>query len=176
MQQTNRQLHIGGEGRFPGWENFNIQPGDAVDHVGDALDLSRFEDNTFKIVYASHVLEHFDHASEADIVLGEWFRVLAPGGKVCIGVPDLDVLIPRFLDKSVRYVDRYFTMIMMYGGQSNAYDYHKIGWNMDFLSHYLTKTGFVAIQRVGSFGFFEDTTIMTVDGAHISLNVVAEKP
>ena len=176
MKEEYRLLHVGGEGRYQGWENFNIVPGDAVDHVGDTLDLSRFEDKTFKIVYASHVLEHFDHVREVDIVLGEWFRVLAPGGKLCIGVPDLDVLFPLLLRPDFRYRDRYAIMQIIYGGHSNPYDYHKIGWNIDMLSHYLTQTGFAKISRVASFGIFNDTTNMTFEGLNISLNVVAEKP
>ena len=176
MEQTKRQLHIGGEARYAGWENYNIQPGDAVDHVGNTLDLSRFEDNTFKTVYASHVLEHFDHVTEVDTVLSEWFRVLVPGGKVCIGVPDLDVLFPSLLNRSLRYRDRYFTMQMIFGGQSNKYDYHKIGWNFDTLSHYLNKTGFIDVVRVEFFGFFSDTTMLNVGGHNISLNVSAVKP
>ena len=176
MEHTERRLHIGGEARYPGWENFNIQPGLTVDHVGDSLDLSRFEDNTFVAVYASHVLEHFDHATEANTVLSEWFRVLTAGGKVYIGVPDLDALFPMLLDKSFRYRDRYFIMQMIYGGQSHPFDYHKIGWSLEFITHYLTNIGFVNINRVPSFGLFSDTSTLEVLGVQISLNVIADKP
>jgi len=50
-----RKLHIGGRDVRKGWEIFNISQGDNVDHCGNANDLSRFEDNTFKTIYASHI-------------------------------------------------------------------------------------------------------------------------
>ena len=59
-----RKLHIGGKEKKEGWEIFNIFPDKDVDHVGNANDLSRFEDNSFSNIYASHILEHFDYNKE----------------------------------------------------------------------------------------------------------------
>jgi len=55
-----RRLHIGGKIRSEGWEVLNANPASYVDHVGNAVDLSRFPDNTFTDIYASHVVEHLD--------------------------------------------------------------------------------------------------------------------
>lgn len=67
-----RRLHIGGKTSSDGWEVLNVMPGTHVDHVCDAKDLSRFEDNTFIEIYASHVLEHFDYVKELISTLKEW--------------------------------------------------------------------------------------------------------
>jgi predicted SAM-dependent methyltransferase len=59
-----RKLHIGGKIKSAGWEVLNVIPGPHVDHVMNANNLSKFADNTFSEIYASHVLEHFDYKGE----------------------------------------------------------------------------------------------------------------
>jgi len=172
-----RRLHIGGGVRVPGWEVLDVRPGPHVDHVGDAADLSRFADNTFAVVYASHVLEHFDYQEELLLVLKEWRRVLVPGGRLLVSVPDLDVcarllLMKERLDASQRFQ----VMRMLFGGHTHAYDYHLVGLNEEFLKGYLEGVGFVQVRRVEGFGLFDDTSSLAVDGIRISLNMEAVKP
>ena len=73
-----RKLHIGGKVTSPDWEIYNILDLEGVDHQGNAKDLSRFENDTFESLYASHVLEHFDYQEELEETLAEWKRVLLP--------------------------------------------------------------------------------------------------
>ncbi|MBK8285344.1 MAG: methyltransferase domain-containing protein [Ahniella sp.] len=94
-----RRLHIGGVERGEGWENFNAVPSAAVDHLGNGRDLGRFSDESFDLIYASHVLEHFDWRHELPPVLKEWRRVLKPGGELHVSVPDLAILCRLFLDR-----------------------------------------------------------------------------
>jgi predicted SAM-dependent methyltransferase len=171
-----RRLHIGGKQSNPDWEILNAVAGPAVDHLGNAKDLSRFEDNIFLELYASHVLEHFDYANELSVVLKEWFRVLKPGGRVFISVPDLDVLAQLILKRDELDINqRFHVMRMMFGGQIDEYDYHKVGLNLDFLGSLLHKTGFTGIQKVDEFGIFNDTSSYKHYGMLISLNVLAYK-
>jgi predicted SAM-dependent methyltransferase len=174
---VSRKLQIGGTQHCPGWEILNVIPGPYVDHVCNARDLSRFADNTFAEIYASHVLEHFDYQSEIDSVLREWLRALAPGGKLYISVPDLDVLAWLFIQKD-RFtpVDRFFVMRMIFGGHMDKSDYHFVGLNHEFLACYLHDAGYINIQRVDTFGFFSDTSCASFMGVPISLNMKAEKP
>src|SRR4051812_82718 len=86
------RLHIGGRIAKEGWKILNILPGPSVDYVGDCRDLSQFGENSVAEMYLSHVLEHLDYQKEVEATLLEFRRVLAPGGRVMIGVPDLDVL------------------------------------------------------------------------------------
>jgi predicted SAM-dependent methyltransferase len=172
-----RKLHIGGQVKAQGWEVFNAVPGPAVDHMGDARDLSRFEDNIFEEIYASHVLEHFDYINALDAVLKEWFRVLIPGGRLYVSVPDLDILTELFTSKDkLTMNERFFVMRMMFGGHIDQYDYHLVGLNQEFLVYYLVQAGFINLRKVGGFGLFSDTSNMIYKDVRISLNIIAEKP
>lgn len=172
-----RKLHIGGKVHAEGWEVLNALPGPCVDHVCNANDLSRFPDATFEEIYASHVVEHFDYMGELTATLAEWNRVLVPGGKLYVSVPDLDILAALLLEKE-KYADeeRFFIMRMMFGGHVDEYDYHAVGLNEVFLAAFLEMAGFVNLHRVDGFGLFSDTSTMLFKDVAISLNVIAEKP
>jgi len=176
-QSMSRRLHIGGVAAAPGWEVLNANAAPCVDHVGNANDLSRFADGTFSDLYASHVLEHFDHAGEVQAVLVEWLRVLAPGGRLHVSVPDLDVLADLFLLKDRLSIDeRFKVMVMMFGAHADRYDYHQVGLNEEILALLLTGAGFIGVERVADLGFFEDTSRAKFHGMPISLNMRATRP
>jgi SAM-dependent methyltransferase len=61
-----------------GFEGIDIQPRKGVRHVGDVRRLP-FPRNTFKVVYASHIIEHLPWY-ETEEILKEWARVLVKGG------------------------------------------------------------------------------------------------
>jgi predicted SAM-dependent methyltransferase len=173
---VSRRLHIGGHARTPGWEVLDANPGPSVDHVGNAADLSRFGENSFEQIYASHVLEHFAYLRRLVPALIEWRRVLSPAGTLCVSVPDLDVLAGLFVDRDRLTVEeRFLVMRMMFGGQSDDYDYHLAGLNEEFLTSYLTAAGFTGIRRVENFGLFDDTSLLELKGTPISLNMIAVK-
>lgn len=172
-----RKLHIGGKVRLPGWEVLNAMPESYVDHVGDARDLKRFPDNTFEEIYASHIVEHFDYMGELENTLREWFRVLVPGGRIGISVPDLDILSRLFIQSDqMSFEDRFLVMRMMFGGHVNEYDHHKVGLSQDLLSGYLMLAGFTDVARVDAFGICDDSSNASFKGVRISLNMLATKP
>jgi len=171
-----RRLHLGGKVREDGWEVLNALPGPNVDHLGNANDLSRFADNTFDVVYASHLLEHLDYTGELQKTLAEWLRVLKPGGMVQISVPNLEVLATLLLDKHLAMEDHFMVMRMIFGGHMNEYDYHQVGLTEEFLSSFLANAGFSQYKRVELLGHFRDTSEMSFAGRQISLNVQAHKP
>ncbi len=173
---TGRRLHIGGLIKTPGWEVFNVTPGAHVDHLGDAKDFSRFENNTFSEIYASHVLEHFDYNKELSLVLKEWHRVLSPKGKIYVGVPDLETLCKLFLLKEhLSFEDRFYIMRVMFGGHMDKYDYHIVGLDEQILGQYLLQAGFINIKRVEKFNLFSDTSNLMFKDIPLSLNLIAEK-
>lgn len=172
-----RKLHIGGKQRVEGWEILNAVPSPDVDHICNANNLSQFADGTFSDLYASHVVEHLDYKDELISTLKEWWRVLEPGGRVYISVPDLEVLAELILAKDKLSIDeRFFVMRMLFGGHVDNYDYHVVGLNEDFLVEFLKSAGFTNIQKVDSFGLFHDTSVMKFKDVAISLNLIAEKP
>lgn len=171
-----RKLHIGGTCACEGWEILNIQPGAWVDHIGQADDLSRFADQTFTTLYASHVLEHLDYQTSLPRALAEWHRVLTPGGTLHVSVPDLDILCQLFISRNeLNSQERFHVMRMMFGGHIDAHDFHQTGLNEDILGTYLSEAGFGGIERVESFGLFEDTSTFLFKDRLISLNLLAQK-
>jgi predicted SAM-dependent methyltransferase len=170
------KLHVGGTTPREGWKILNIQPGPNVDFVGDCMELSQFGNHTISEIYLSHVLEHLDYQKEVNRALQEFKRVLVPGGRLMIGVPDLDALCYLLVAPFLSLQDKFFVMRVIYGGQIDAYDYHKSGFTFPFLQAFLEKNGFERIQRVKSFGLFADTTEMIVNGVAVSLNVEAFSP
>ncbi len=170
-----RRLHIGGKQVEEGWEILDAQPGEHVDHVGDASDLSRFPDRTFGALYASHVLEHFDYKEEILEVLKEWHRVLRPGGKLYVSVPDLECLCRLYVTPGLQPTERFEIMRMIFGGHMDDYDYHMAGLEQSYLEACLEAAGFVSMLRVGTFNLFRDNSEFEMFGTPISLNMVAER-
>ena len=177
VMNSTRRLHIGAKEREEGWEVFNILPSAIVDHLGDARDLSRFADGTFGELYASHVLEHFDYREEVGAVLVEWKRVLAPGGKIYISVPNLDVLCYLFSHPEVASLeDKYRIMRVMFGGHMDRYDYHNTGFFPELLYDCLATAGFETITTEDIFDIFADGSSIKCAGINLSLNMTALKP
>ncbi len=83
-----RRLEIGpGDRPVEGFEAINIVWSPGVDYVHDIQRGLPFADATFETLYASHVLEHVPWYRVPE-VLTEWHRVLRPGGRVEIWVPN----------------------------------------------------------------------------------------
>jgi SAM-dependent methyltransferase len=88
QRKHSRLLEIGpGRVRIDGFETLNLYKNRHTDYVIDASKALKFPDNTFDVIYASHVLEHIPwYVTER--VLREWIRVLKPGGALEVWVPD----------------------------------------------------------------------------------------
>ena len=169
------RLHIGGRVAKAGWTVLNAQAGPDVDIVGDLRDLSGFADASVTEIYASHVLEHLDQATEAIAALRAFHRILTPGGRAMIAVPDMGMICRMMIVSRIDTNLRLHLMRIIYGGQVDAWDYHKSGFTEDLLGGYLSEAGFRDIHRVERFGLFDDTSGLTIGGAPVSLNVVATK-
>jgi FkbM family methyltransferase len=166
------RLNLGGTIPREGWKILNIQSGPDVDYVGDILDLGAFNDGCCSDIYASHVLEHVGTGDILD-VLTACHRLLAPGGKLYISVPDLDTLCRMFVDPELTTAERFTIMRVMFGAQMDEHDFHHIGFNFEFMLDYLRAAGFERVERVESFGLFDDISASIYRGEVISLNLIA---
>jgi len=86
--KINRKLEIGpGLECLDGFETMNIIGGKNIDYVINAGKKLPFNDESFELIYASHVLEHLPWYHVEDS-LKEWFRVLKKNGALELFVPD----------------------------------------------------------------------------------------
>ena len=168
------KLHIGGKQEKEGWSILNIQKKDGVDFLGDISDLSQFQENSIQEIYASHVVEHIDQKDIKKTLKGI-YRILKNDGKFYVSVPDLDILCRIFIEKDAPIKVKYHVMRMMFGGQTDKFDYHYFGWNFEFMNNYLLEAGFKRIERVKTFDIFDDTSSFAPYGPLISLNMIAYK-
>ncbi len=81
----------------------------------EAYPLEGYVDNSVDEIRASHILEHFSRDSVPK-VLAEWVRVLKPGGRIRIAVPDLEWIASHLGDANAP--------AYLMGGQSDVDDYH----------------------------------------------------
>ena len=168
------RLHIGGHEARSGWKILNIRPGKNVDFVGTCTDLRQFATGAAETVYASHVIEHLGHRQELPAALAEIRRVLRPGGKLYISVPDLEFLCGVFMRPNAPVELKIRIVTMIFGMQANEHDYHKFAFSLDMLAMYLAQAGFTKIMRVNDFGLFKDYSTLEFEGRRLSLNLIVE--
>lgn len=174
-KDTLQRLHIGGTQVKVGWKILNVRPDKDVDFIGDVADLSQFDDDTFDEIYASHVIEHLGYQHELPTALKGIYRILKSGGFFRMSVPDLDTLCKMFLHDGIEFNEKIFVMRLMFGGQIDEYDFHKVGLTWEFARSYLDQAGFKTFRRVPEFRIFDDASSQKFGGVLISLNVEAVK-
>lgn len=102
-KKAKRYLEIGpGNERIPGFETLNIVAGKNVDYVYDAAKKLPFKEDSFVLIYSSHILEHIPWYKTKD-TLEEWYRILKPGGQIEIWVPDGKKIAKAFIDAEEGY-------------------------------------------------------------------------
>lgn len=97
-----------------------------------------FPDGTVDEIWSSHALEHVALA-DVDRTLREWFRVLRPGGKATIQVPNLDYAARYWLE----HQGDPWALHLLFGNQTHAGDFHRTGWSPTTLHVALRAAGFV---------------------------------
>jgi predicted SAM-dependent methyltransferase len=167
------RLHVGGRDVKAGWKILNIQAAPGVDYVGSCVDLSQFADASTDEVYASHVYEHLGYQTELPQALAHVRRVIKPTGRFMFSVPDLQILCKLFLEPKLEPQHRFHVMRMIFGGQVDPYDFHKVGLTWEIAIDFLARAGFTRAKRVASFGLFQDTSELRFLGVPISLNIEA---
>jgi predicted SAM-dependent methyltransferase len=170
------KLNVGGWDAAEGWTILDVNPGPHVDHVGDVRDLSFLPAQSCSEVYASHVLEHLSYQQEISDVLLEFHRILKPGGRLRISVPDLETLCRLFLEPQLTTRDKYEVMRMIYGGQLDPYDRHLTGMSFEILGDFMHHAGFQQIIQVPSFNLFNDSSEFRFMNVPISCNMQGIKP
>lgn len=142
------KLNVGaGNKHLAGYLSVDIEqnPDPAAPKLDIVADIKSIPlpDNCAEEIIAIHVLEHI-HRWDVKAVLKEWHRLLIPGGKLVIEMPDIRKAARNLLENLVG--DGYH-MWAFYGDPrtKNPLMCHKWGWTMATLEPMLAKFGFVNI-------------------------------
>ena len=100
-----------------------------------------FADDSVDEVHASHILEHFPHG-QVEGVLREWVRVLKPGGRIRIAVPDFELIAQAYLAGKDIPAQGY-----VMGGQIDEHDFHKAIFDYEVLWDVMRTVGLRKIRR-----------------------------
>jgi FkbM family methyltransferase len=146
----NIKLNLGAGGiTYPGYLSVDLH-----DHrAAIMMDITKldFDDNSVNEILASHVFEHLNPYHSIEI-LQEWRRVLKPGGKLIMEMPDLEALCKMFVTASTG--ERYGLTNVIYGsvnttgvgGPDNITSPHLFGWWPDSIREHLWNAGYVDIK------------------------------
>lgn len=142
--------------RFQGSEwhevRLDIDPSAQPDILSSTVDMAVVPSAAFDAVWSSHNLEHV-YAHEVPLVLGEFHRVLRPGGAVLIATPDLQAAA-KLIAMGRLEVPLYHTtagpimpldMLYGHGGEvaaGNEFMAHRTGFTAKTLAGKLRDAGF----------------------------------
>lgn len=138
---TPLRLDIGGAAEpYAPDEYTSVDIGGEPDVQASATDLP-FGDGTVDAIWASHILEHLAVA-EVPVALAEWLRVLRPGSRAIIRVPNFDYVAKYWLTGP----DRGWAESMVFGHQANEGEFHKSAFTAGILRADLEAAGFEVLR------------------------------
>lgn len=150
------KLHLGcGEVIKEGYVNVDIRDLPGIDLVADVtLPLPGINPSTVSRIEAYDVLEHFPQHQTLE-VLKLWVSYLATKGTIVIRVPDIELIARKIVSGELPV---YTAQWLIYGGQTNEYDYHKAGFSGGLLEGLLIGAGCKKILQK----FNEDSNLVIV--------------
>ncbi len=146
------KLNIGsGKRQIEGYRNVDAVKRPNVDIVAPAHNIPQIGKGQVTDIAAIHVWEHF-YRWECDAVIREWKRLLAPGGRLVLELPNFRKCCENFLkapDQIVKHPDQ-LTYWGIYGDprDQDPYMTHRWGWTPETLTAFLEENGFVEVVEV----------------------------
>lgn len=180
-------FHFGcGTRATPGWINVDAFELPGVTLRWDARDPLPCSDCVAKRIYSEHMLEHLEF-DDAQRFLCELYRLLVPGGRLRLGVPDAG----RYLHAYASNDRRFFQALSHIGNPVQPLDTpikvinqmfrmggaHRFAWDFETLAIQLESAGFAGICQCES-GHGPDAELLLDDPSHAAetLYIEAERP
>jgi SAM-dependent methyltransferase len=134
----------------------DINPAVHPDIIGSITDMSAVPIESMDAVYSSHNLEHV-YAHEVSIALAEFYRVLKPGGRAIITLPDIQKVaeyVARGQLEETLYVSPagpISAIDILYGlrsaiAEGNYFMAHRTAFTCESLSQKLKQAGFSKVD------------------------------
>jgi predicted SAM-dependent methyltransferase len=155
LQRPEKKLNLGcGPNSKPEWINIDLFDSRA-DLQLDLREKWPFPDACISHIYSEHVFEHFEHREEVVHFLSESRRVLRPGGRFEVGVPDTEwplraygnpsdpywlfckTVHPEWCQTQMDHINYHFRQDTQ----------HKYAWDHETLARKLRQFGFTDIVR-----------------------------
>jgi SAM-dependent methyltransferase len=158
----NLRLNIGsGSFALRDWLNIDLPPAQLGINLRWGLPLP---DGCARYAFMSHVLEHFYYPGEALTILKELRRVLGPGGRLRIVVPDIEKWLVAYATGDAKFFDSRkrvwkkasrgtrLEQLLLYTGSGHgahpSYFFgHKGGYDYETIRKLLLRARFVDIER-----------------------------
>ncbi len=149
------KLNLGaGDDRRDGYVSVDLRP-EVADVVCDVRKLEHWGDGEVDEILALDILEHFP-GDQTNQILGEWVRVLRPGGTLTVRVPNLYRLAQTLVSRTdIGRGDAVQVLITnIYGGHrygpDGSLDTHHWGFVPASLHHALGTCGLEVISDDGA--------------------------
>jgi SAM-dependent methyltransferase len=154
-----------GPNHVDGWINIDFFGVRGIDYPADLRYPLKIDSNSVDGIFSEHTVEHLTYA-HADQLLRECYRVMKPGARIRIVVPDVALFISNYYEKNdawfAEWERHYFSASpdaerrqRRLGSPIEALSFvtqeygHQSCWDFQALSSYLAKNGFVDIVRCG---------------------------
>lgn len=166
------KLEVGsGHNPQPGYVHLDVR--DGLPELHAVCDFSKdplpFDDKTFTEVLANHVIEHIPWR-KLPFVLGEWLRVLEPGGKLVLRTPDLRFICESYLagittkeyppdeDHIKKHLSggesthtlspAWWANLKLFSGQDYGANFHHCCFDFTMLGSLLKRVGFSKVIKI----------------------------
>lgn len=141
------KLNIGcGKMVLDGWVNCDVQKNPKAKRAPELLCDAKsvpLADGCADVVMALHLIEHF-YFWDVECVLAEWRRLLKPGGKLILELPDLEKACKNLLSGK----NDQMCMWPLYGdpGHRDPFMCHRWGYTPKTLKALLVANGFGSVK------------------------------
>lgn len=135
-----------------GFKTCDVRNVPGVDFVCPAWDIDKHvQENTVDEIFSRHFFEHLTFY-QGEIVLDKWKKILKPGGRCEMLLPNMSFHIDQWINKRNEPKQLRHAKAGFWGWQrgefDDVWDVHKSGYDKEILLNLLTTKGFKNISSL----------------------------